>query len=381
MESNKSKVLLFTDWYLPGFKAGGPISSCAHLVESLGDSVDFRIICSDRDYMDSEPYRQIVADKWIPVGKALVKYLSPENQTYNSIFKLIEEFTESKLYINGVFSKSFSIFPLRVASRLNREVILAPRGMLAPGALGIKSGKKRLYLAVAKSIGWYSKVHFHATNEHEADHIKKHFPKRSRITVIPNLPAIRPGNVLLPQKEAGEIKIVCVARIAQEKNIHFALECLQSLSPATKVSMRFIGSFYDVDYAEKCKKLAAKLPENVDVEFPGAMPPDAIQNEYQKAHLLFLPTLGENYGHAIIEALLSGTPVLISDRTPWRDLEKDGLGADISLEGAERFTNFIGTVAKMDYATYVDNYGHIAEKVLERIHLRDSVSKYKSLFQ
>ncbi len=381
MELNKPKVLLFTDWYLPGYKAGGPISSCAHLVDALGDSVDFHIVCSDRDYLDVQPYRQIEADKWTTVGKARVKYLSPDNQTLSSIRKLIEEFPDHKLYINGVFSKSFSIFPLRASSRLNREVILAPRGMLAPGALGIKSGKKRVYLAVAKSLGWYSTVHFHATNAQEAGHIRNHFSKSSHITVIPNLPAIPSGHVILPEKGEGEIKIVCVARIAREKNIHYALKCLQSVSPFPRVSIRFIGSFYDIDYAETCKELAAKLPENVNVEFSGSLPPDEIQEEYQKAHLFFLPTLGENYGHAIIEALLSGTPVLISDQTPWRDLERTGLGADFSLEDARRFSNFMEAIAKMDHTTYFKNYGHIAKKVLERIHLQDSVLKYKSLFQ
>ena len=33
-----------------------------------------------------------------------------------------------------------------------------------------------------------------------------------------------------------------------------------------------------------------------------------------------LPTGGENFGHAIFEALSCGVPALISDRTPWRDL-------------------------------------------------------------
>ncbi len=33
--------------------------------------------------------------------------------------------------------------------------------------------------------------------------------------------------------------------------------------------------------------------------------------------LFVLPSLGENYGHVVFESLSSGTPVLISDKTPW----------------------------------------------------------------
>ena len=47
--------------------------------------------------------------------------------------------------------------------------------------------------------------------------------------------------------------------------------------------------------------------------------------------LFFLPTRGENFGHVIAEALSVGTPVLISDQTPWRKLAAVGLGHDLPL--------------------------------------------------
>jgi glycosyltransferase involved in cell wall biosynthesis len=37
-----------------------------------------------------------------------------------------------------------------------------------------------------------------------------------------------------------------------------------------------------------------------------------------KYDLFILPTLNENFGHSIVESLSVGTPVLISDNTPWR---------------------------------------------------------------
>ena len=55
----------------------------------------------------------------------------------------------------------------------------------------------------------------------------------------------------------------------------------------------------------------------------------ALLHEYD---VMLLPTLGENFGHAIIEALDAGLPVVISDRTPWRNLEQAGVGADLPLE-------------------------------------------------
>ena len=49
-------------------------------------------------------------------------------------------------------------------------------------------------------------------------------------------------------------------------------------------------------------------------------------------HFFILPTLGENFGHVFIEALAAGCPLIISNRTPWLELEKKGIGWDIPLE-------------------------------------------------
>jgi glycosyltransferase involved in cell wall biosynthesis len=46
---------------------------------------------------------------------------------------------------------------------------------------------------------------------------------------------------------------------------------------------------------------------------------------------LLLPTAGESFGYVIFEALAAGCPVLISDRTPWRDLDRSGVGWDLPL--------------------------------------------------
>ena len=49
-------------------------------------------------------------------------------------------------------------------------------------------------------------------------------------------------------------------------------------------------------------------------------------------HCLFLPSTGENYGHAIVEAFSAGLPVIISTLTPWKNLESQKVGWDIPLD-------------------------------------------------
>ena len=67
------------------------------------------------------------------------------------------------------------------------------------------------------------------------------------------------------------------------------------------------------------------------------MAPELIREAVVSSDLLFLPTAGENFGHAIQEALAAGCPVLISDRTRWRDLAPKGVGWDLPLSAPDRF--------------------------------------------
>jgi hypothetical protein len=50
---DKPTILILNEYYLPGYKAGGPIRSISNLVSWLGDDFNFKIITTDRDYLDS----------------------------------------------------------------------------------------------------------------------------------------------------------------------------------------------------------------------------------------------------------------------------------------------------------------------------------------
>jgi hypothetical protein len=54
-------------------------------------------------------------------------------------------------------------------------------------------------------------------------------------------------------------------------------------------------------------------------------------------HLLFLPTLDENFGHVIVENFLHYRPCLLSNNTPWNDNEYNNAGYSISLDKKYRF--------------------------------------------
>ena len=85
----KPRILTFTEYYLPGFKSGGPVRTLANMVDQLSDDFAFRIVTLDRDFLDSVPYPGAKRNAWQRVGGAEVFYLSPNRCTLRGLRRLI----------------------------------------------------------------------------------------------------------------------------------------------------------------------------------------------------------------------------------------------------------------------------------------------------
>ncbi|HTA84202.1 MAG TPA: glycosyltransferase family 4 protein [Bacteroidia bacterium] len=348
----KKKVLLFSDWFYPGFMAGGPIQSSFNLINHLREYYDFSVITRDTDYTDTIPYKGIKSDTWtiLPNGMR-VFYFSAANLGYPAMDKLIQSEEFDIAYLNSMYSPRFTIMPLFILNKLKKKVILAPRGMLAPSAIAIKSWKKRPFLLWIKNSSLIKNMHFHAASEQEAGHIRNVFGKKVDIRMAPNLP----GKMELPaftakRKDAGMVHLISVARVSPEKNLHYALEVLQKVKG--KVKFDIFGPIYDYAYWEKCKAILNKLPDNIQAEHFGPIAKDEIPNALKDVHFLFMPTQGENFGHTILEAMMCGCPAIISDQTPWRGLEANKAGFDLPLNDQQKFVNAIEQTIAMDSNTF-----------------------------
>ena len=129
------------------------------------------------------------------------------------------------------------------------------------------------------------------------------------------------------------------------KNLKFALSILGKTK--RRVNFDIYGEINDIAYWDECKLTIKSSPPNIKCQYKGAIQHSEVISTISKYDLFFLPTRGENYGHAIVEAFIAGTPVLISDSTPWRNLEALGIGKDISLERPDEFVSFIESFTRL----------------------------------
>lgn len=350
---NKKRILIFIDWFLPGYRAGGPIQSCANLINHLKDEFAFSVVTRNADYMSTTPYATIKPDEWNILENGIrVFYFSSEKLSDVSIKKLLSTEKFDVLYLNGVFSFYFSLLPLYYAKKLKgKQVVVAVRGMLAVSALNIKPFKKQIFLAISKLIGLFKGITFHATNSEEEKDIKKIFGITSRVSIAPNL--FQPDYCRewkSQTKDPGELRLVSIARIAPEKNTKYALEVLKKVK--SKIVFDIYGPIYNTGYWEECKSLIKQMPSNITVNYKGSLESQKVLSTLSYYHYLFLPTTGENFGHIILQSLNASVPVIISDQTIWKNLVSISVGSDISLSNLDGFISAIESATTLNQPEY-----------------------------
>ncbi len=252
--------------------------------------------------------------------------------------RLLRDTAHDVLWLNSVYDREFTL-PALLAARgfgaSSAPIILSPRGEFGAGALNVKATKKQMFLRLARALRLWRGVTFHATSEAEASDMAAGTPPGAEIVVAPNLRLMLNPPPFEPP--AGALRLIFVGRIVPIKGLAFALEVLARVRrPAT---FEIFGPPEDEATYNQCRALAEKLPAPIAVQWRGAASNETIVNALARSDLFLLPTGGENFGHAIFEALSCGVPALISDRTPWRGLTARRAGFDLPLDAPERFVD------------------------------------------
>ena len=372
--------MVFTGYYLPGFKGGGPIRTIANMVENLGSEIQFSVVTADRDLGDVASYRDISPNQWLQLGDARIYYASPSIAWVHGLVAVIRQFDGHALHLNSFFSFRFSILPLLIwrALKADKPIIVGPRGEFSKGALALKSPKKRAFLLLAKALGLYRGVIWHASSSHEAEDIRRVIGDSARIRVAIDI-ACPPSELQLKQRNiSSPLQVIFLSRISLMKNLLGVIDVLQRVK--TAVVCDVYGPAEDEMYWDKCKESAKQLPAHVQFRYCGPLFPAKVPATLAQYDLFFLPTLGENFGHAIAEALGCGLPVLISDRTPWRDLSQKKLGWDIPLDQTDQFVAAIESCSRIPAADYDAWRQSIRAWALKNIGNEEAVEQNRQLF-
>lgn len=343
-------VLVVCDYFLPGSKAGGPIRTLQNMAKLTAGHVKFHFLTRNHD-LGAEPYDGIRSHQWANYSHGDVFYASKHAFGIPALCKALSEREVDLLYLNSFFSAkgSIAIVARNWLRPFGIPILLAPRGEFSLGALAIKSGRKRLFLALARTLGMHRQVWWHASTQEERSDILRQFPDAGpRIfTAEDPVEASReaiPGGM---GKNVGYARLVFISRIAPKKNLDGLLDILQCVK--CQVTLQIYGPIEHRAYWRRCQAKIAALPPNIVVEYRGELAPEEVPLAFSEGDLFSFPTHGENFGHVIFEALRAGTPVAVSDQTPW---QPDGTSAvaRFSLEAVDDWRTHIESVALLTEA-------------------------------
>ena len=340
LETSLPRILVLIEYYLPGYKSGGPVRTVANMVDQLSDHFSFWIVTRDHDYLDQAPYPGIEVGAWNSVGRTMVYYAPDGTLTRRAQGRLVAEVRPEVIYLNSYFSPMTRRFLAgrRLGMLRGVSVILALRGEFSPGALGLKRLRKRLYNALAPRLGLYDGLVWQASSSMEAGEIRACLGEKIRVHVAPDLPCRSAGAEGLPPRPLkcpGAARLVFLSRISPKKNLRFAVEVLEGIRG--DVGLDIFGPVDSEPYWRCCQTAFAALPPNIRVNYRGSIPNERVIEALSSYDLMILPTLGENFGHVIYESFAAGCPVLVSDQTPWRGLAGRGTGWDLALDDPVRW--------------------------------------------
>lgn len=363
------KVICVSDYYLPGFKGGGPIRTIANMRQMLGKSVEIAVFTRDRDLGADGPYAAIRTNCWVDTSDGPIFYACPEKFTASGLKEAIEGRDYEIIYLNSFFSYRGSIeIYLKLKKQLEtRQIILAPRGEFSVGALNLKRFKKRIYLKICRLLGLYREIYWHASTANERADIIREFPTAIDRVFIAEDPVVfgeKPNQSLeLLESTRDRLRLAFISRISPMKNLDGLLQMLSGTN--RQIELDIYGPIEDAGYWKECQRLIALAPREVTVTYKGVLEPESVSPKFSEYDLFAFPTHGENFGHVIFEALRAGTPVVVSDQTPWSE----------DCHGALRILPINNEVAWSEYLNAA------AERdIKERLVLRQAARSYAESF-
>ncbi len=303
-----------------GVNAGGPTTCTFNLLKGLrGLGVETHLLTFDVSSSD---------DKLIANSPEFMRIIEPPKYPrfgYKKEWKeWLKQHTDYDLYHANALWQYPAHATIKAAILNNKPSIISTHGMLYPEGLKKSKWVKKVSLFLYQNKDLKNATAFHATSEKEKEYIRE-FGLVQPIAVIPN--AIDTSNFGLPNFEpkTGKRKVGFMGRLCPIKNIESLIEAWAIAAPITNHHELVIMGDGDSGYKEQLVKLAQDLGVT-NVKYTGFVTGKVQDKLLSELSYLVLPSLSENFGMVVPEALWKGIPVIASKGTPWEELETQRCG-------------------------------------------------------
>ena len=374
------RILIMIGAFKPAIKYGGPVTSIVNMCQQLSKELEFFVVTLDHDLKSKERFSNIT-EGWNYTKTEKILYLKDSEVKYRTILRIIKEINPDLVYLNSLYLAKFAIPSFIICDNKNIPLLLAPRGELGMNGYRPKQIKKKLYISLYRRLyGIRNRFWLHATSNEEVAQYKALLgTDESKIVVVKNIPSMPSGCLPKKEKISGTLNCIFMSRIHEHKNLDFAIKILSRLHG--NVNFDIYGPIENIQYWEKCEQLINGLSSNVSVKYKGIISRENINIIFSNYDLFFCPTRSENFGHSIVESMLCRCPVVISDQTPWTDINDNKAGWALSLLHEEPFINILQDLVDMNNQEYCKLAERAHSYITEKIDINGIKTSYIDAFK
>lgn len=365
-----------TQGYFPAKAYGGPPVSIENFCNLISSEAKLFIVTANHEY-GSEEKLQGIKEGWQKVGNAQVIYLSEGQKNIKVFERITKKVKPDWIYLNSLFDAKNVLPFLKLASQNNIKILLAPRGELCAGAFK-KKHKKLPYIAYIRLRGWFNNVVFQSTSDEETETIHKYLGvNKETIFGLANIPSVPSMEYKHDKKEPGSARFLFLSRIHPKKNLLSAIRYFENITG--NVVFDIYGPLEDEVYWKECQEAISKLSDNVVVNYCGVVSHTKVHQVFSEYDAFLFPTFSENYGHVIAEALFVGTPVIVSNQTPWNDVNEANAGWSIDLNNRTGFIEAIQYIINCDNKKWEIISQNAMKMVAEKTRINELKSRYEKV--
>lgn len=209
----------------------------------------------------------------------------------------------------------------KICKKLKRPYILRPCGMLDRWSLSRSAWKKRPYLSLIGIPLIRNAAGLHFTTREELKN-SSCFDNEVNAFIVPNgLPPdafVSPQNSLSFRKRFPELEdkriVLFLGRLHYKKQPDVVLEAFRHVCDMDERLSLVLAGPSEPAYLDNLRQLSKKLGVKDRVIFTGLLRGEAVREALFSAEVFVLPSLQENFGIAVAEAMAAGCPVVVSEQ-------------------------------------------------------------------
>jgi glycosyltransferase involved in cell wall biosynthesis len=253
----------------------------------------------------------------------------------------------AKLHFHGIWYPQYYFFYL-ICLLFGRSYFISIHGNLEPEALAIRAKKKFFARIVIVNRFINGATTLVAASQKERKSILESYPSKA-VSVVPvGIEKLSPREEKLPSQNSKYALVL--ARLNESKGHGILIDAWKHVLPS---ELKLVIAGPDENgYRKKLEEKVKNLRLTEHIKFVGEVQGEEKDRLFRGATLFILPSLTENFGIVVIEALSYGLFVLTTTKTPWVDLsfEEGCLCVDPNPESLARGIADVMAIEKARFA-------------------------------